>query len=720
MRALSLPILAVSTSLAADPAPIATFNAPRTFSVGYPILSIATADFDGDGTPDVAALTEACEYCQGAVSILLNNGHGGFQPERDHPVGTSFLGPTPQALAVGDFNGDGKPDLVAVNGGDSTISILLNRGGGSFSGQRRYQLGCCPGAVAVGDFNGDGKLDLVVNVGPTVSGGYTILLGNGDGTFGSPVAYSAQSTVSIAVGDFNGDGKEDLALLGAGTVSIALGNGDGTFQKPVSYATGGTSSTFVATGDFNGDGKLDLAVASGSGVSILFGGGDGTFGLPQMHSVPGALSLAVADLNGDGIPDIAVAGTTTVNDNNVLSVLLGSGGGNFRPALILNVPGAPQSIAVADVNGDGNPDLVVGEDQFAVAVLAGNGSGQFQQAPAGYPAAYYMVAADFNSDGKLDIAGAGYSGIVIMLGNGDGTFQPPIVVTKRSGGLAVGDLNGDGKPDLVITRDEDYGHPGTVTVMLGHGDGTFGPPMTFAGGLEPTSAIVGDFNGDGKMDVAVVNAAEDSQPGTVSVLLGNGDGTLQAPLSSAAGLAPGWAIPGDFNNDGKLDLAVAGFVVNTVSILIGNGDGTFQALPAFVAPPMRMASMAAADFNGDGNLDLALGGEGTGSVYVLPGNGNGTFQAGASFNVASNVDWLGVGDFNGDGKLDLAVMGDITATVSILLGEGDATFRASRNYLVGNGSDAVIGAFNNAALPDIVVSTTSTAVLANTTPQGLR
>ena len=717
--ALCVPIMTAVGSLAMwAAAPVATFNAPPAFSVSYPILSIAMADFDGDGKPDVAALTEACEYCQGHVSILLNNGHGGFQPERDHPVGSSFLGPQPESIATGDFNGDGKPDLVVANAGDGTVSILLNTGGGTFGGQKRYPAGA-GGSVAVGDFNGDGIPDLVVGGANGFGTGYAILIGNGNGSFQPAVIYNVGSVGEIAVGDFNGDGRLDLALLIGGTVSIALGKGDGAFQSPVAFPAGGTYPTYVVTGDFNLDGKLDLAIADNATVSILLGRGDGSFGPPVPEAVTGSLALAVADVNGDGIPDIIAAGTTTVNATGSVSVLLGRAGGGFWPAVNLNVPGAPQSVAIADVDGDGNLDLVVGENSFAVAVLPGNGRGKFQQAPPGTPIGLNgsFAAADFNRDGKLDLAVASLSGIAILLGNGDGTFQPPILVSSATiTGFTVGDLNGDGIPDLIVVHDIDYGDPGTVSVMLGKGNGTFGPPKTFAGGLEPWSPMVADFNGDGKMDVAVVNAAEDSQPGTVSVLLGKGDGTLEPPLRSAAGLAPGFAISGDFNNDGKLDLAVVGEVVNTVSILLGNGDGTFASLPAFTPPTLRLGTMAAADFNGDGNLDLALGGEGTGSVYVLPGNGNGTFGTGASFPAPSGVEWIGVSDFNGDGTPDLAVMGDLTDTVSILLGNGDGTFEIGREFLTASGLDAVVGTFNNAALPDVVVAAEGLAVvLTNTT-----
>ena len=242
------------------------------------------------------------------------------------PPPVSFLeksapaaGTSPQSVAVGDFNGDGKPDLVVANA--TNVGVLLGNGDGTFQAAVYYGAGSGPRAVAVGDFNGDGKLDLVV--GNVTSGNVSVLLGKGDGTF-QPALNSAADNApySVVVGDFNGDGKLDVAVANynSGDVSVLLGKGDGTFQPVVNYAVGSIPSS-VVVGDFNGDGKLDLAVTNvfDNTVSVLLGNGDGTFQAPVNFDT-GAYPwwVAVGDFNGDGKPDLAAAN----GNGNDVSILL--------------------------------------------------------------------------------------------------------------------------------------------------------------------------------------------------------------------------------------------------------------------------------------------------------------------------------------------------------------------------------------------------------------
>ncbi len=311
--------------------------------------SVAVGDFNGDGKPDLAV----ANYGDGTVSVLLGNGDGTFQAAVSYGAGSG-----PASVAVGDFNGDGKADLVVANSTDGTVSVLLGNGDGTFQAAVNYGAGSGPASVAVGDFNGDGKADLVV--GNCNDGVVSVLLGNGDGTFQAAVSYGTGSgPASVAVGDFNGDGKADLAVATYtdGTVSVLLGNGDGTFQAAVSYGTGSNPAS-VAVGDFNGDGKADLAVANyGDGtVSLLLGNGDGTFQAAVNYGTgSNPASVAVGDFNGDGEADLAVA---NYNDGTV-SVLLGYGDGTFQAAVNYGTGSNPASVAVGDFNGDGKPDLAV-------------------------------------------------------------------------------------------------------------------------------------------------------------------------------------------------------------------------------------------------------------------------------------------------------------------------------------------------------------------------
>jgi len=341
----------------------------------------------------------------------------------------------------------------------------------------------------------------------------------------------------------------------------------------------------------------------------------------------------------------------------------------------------PDSIVSGDLRADGKSDLVVANPCVTVSscstgqvsVLLGNGDGTFQPAVS-YASGGFgpdsVALADFNEDGKLDIvlannceslASCVNGSVSVLLGNGDGTFQP--AVTYLSGGtevysVAVGDFDGDGKPDLVIANEcavVDNCSIGSVSVLRGNGDGTFQLAVNFSAGFEPLFVTVADLNGDGKPDLIVLNSSGPN--GSVGVLIGNGDATFQPIVNYASGALNPLAVSiGDFNGDGKPDLAVANRCASntncssgSLSVFIGNGDGTFQT-PQVYATTGAPSPLAAADFNGDGNLDLVAG------LTLLLGTGEGTFQTGQTLtSVASSPSSATVADFNGDGKPDLAL-----------------------------------------------------------------
>jgi len=318
--------------------------------------AVAVDDFNGDGKLDLAVTNTDCASppCSpGLVSILLGIGDGTFAS----PV-TYGIGVQPQAVITADFNGDLKPDLAVANSGDNTVSILLGNGDGTFQPAAAYSTGLEPLALVTADFNGDGKLDLAVA--NQYSGTVSILLGNGDGTFQTNVDYSAGLLPSsLAVGDFNGDGKLDLVVANfdGGNVSVLLGNGDGTFQPPVNYGTFFNPHS-VAVADLNGDGKLDLVVAdlTANAVFVLLGNGDGTFGSQQSFATGASpTSVVLGDLNADGKLDLALA-----DDDNLgsVSTLLGNGDGTFQSYVDFSTGLLPVAVAVGDFNRDGRLDLV--------------------------------------------------------------------------------------------------------------------------------------------------------------------------------------------------------------------------------------------------------------------------------------------------------------------------------------------------------------------------
>jgi hypothetical protein len=366
----------------------------------------------------------------------------------------------------------------------------------------------------MGDFNNDGKLDVAM----ITDNGFSVAMGNGDGTFQVPVTYKTGLSYSLAVADFNNDGNLDIVVandnLNPSTVSVYLGEGDGKFRAPIVSET--TSyNEFVTAADFNNDGKMDIVVIENPYISVLLGNGDGTFQPPSDNaSFLGAQWLAVADFNNDRNLDVVVSGS--FGSTYAIGVLLGNGDGTLQDSITQNLEYVPATVAVGDFNGDGNVDAVLGYDLSGLAVFLGNGDGTLQL-PVNYDTtglSSFVAVRDFNLDGKLDVAvpapEGSVPGVDLFWGNGDGTLQPAQFFASAVSGIPViGDLNGDRLPDLVLGNSV-YG----VESVLNTGAVSFSPstapllfPVQLIGSTNPKRTLHLTNNGPGALSIASMKAS---------------------------------------------------------------------------------------------------------------------------------------------------------------------------------------------------------------------
>jgi hypothetical protein len=724
------------------------------------------------------------------------------------PAANYTAGNDPANVGLGDFNADGRLDVAILNVSSGNVSIRLGTGGGAFAGTTNFAVGYSPQAIAIADLNGDDRLDLAI-VGETNA--LSVLLGVGNGNFNAPTTYSTGNTAAydIVLGDFNGDGRTDIAAANGSqsTFGVLLGNGNGTFQTAVTYPTGGTVCMDCVTGDFNNDGRLDLAGChiTSSNVSVRLGNGDGTFQAATLFACPGIGSLngvRTADLNGDGRLDLALSRSHTTSN---VPIMLGNGNGTFQAPVNYSAGNYPNRVAIGDVNADGRYDLVIPNSDIAgtqTSVLLGNGNGTFQAAvnlsggtdPAGVAigdvsgdARADIVVANFISDNfsvflntspsigitqqpvsqsvtanqntafSVVATGTGpfvyqwrhngvplvnttrYSGVttptltitsvltshegsydVVISGGCNGTNArtsspailcvesvPPMCLASfltpvtfptgtRPAAVAAGDFNNDGNPDLAVPCNTSN----NVSILLGNGTGSLLPAANFSVGASPSAVAIADFNNDGNADFAAANGTASS----VSVRLGNGAGGFGSSTTLAVGPTPLAIVAGDLNADGRIDLAVANQIAGNISVLLGVGTGAFLPQVTFAAGN-RPNGLCIADFNLDGKPDLAAANIAGANVSVLRGTGTGSFLAPVNSPAGADPRSIATGDFNFDGRPDVVVTNVTSDRATILLGNGDGTFQPPYTRVVGSSPYSVaVGDINGDARPDVVVA----------------
>jgi hypothetical protein len=663
-------------------------QAMPAFVVGGNITSvIVSADVNGDGLAD-AIMTGPLTNSE-SIAIVYGQTDGLLSPSQYIPVPLM-----PWALAVGDVDGNGTPDLVSVDNesglSTSTVSILSGDGHGNFQPPVTQQTfpGLYPGPAFLADLDGDGKLDLVLSVENPAGGSWNILwLKNTGGGFAAPVTLASTYSDGFSVADFNLDGKPDIVYEAAGppqAMHILLNQGGGTFHdQAVSGLNGVVGVTNII--DFNLDGIPDLVVvASSPTLDQLYsfkGNGDGSFTRVAVISTPPVAQLVAGDFDHDGFPDLAGPGPAEPfemmyffgdgHGNFVAQAVVGPAGqyavgGDFNgdgipdvvmpdgygfvslslgrmdrnfPLLLALSPATVGNVSAGDINGDGLPDIFVGGDLIngipgTVFLNQGGTSSQL----AAYTDPTSFLVADLTGKKVVDLFGGNFN-LEIWPNNGSPNFSSsPITFTDPTSNVSVVDMDGDGYPDIVSAAGQ---------IFYGNGSYQFTPLVL--SNLNWGPYVVGDFNGDGKLDIAT----------GLGTFLNTGGRTFQQVATNGLPFFNGaMAVVGDFNGDGKDDIAVNLPGDSSIGIYYSKGDGTFY-LATVLANPGGPEAFVAGDFDGDGRIDLAVGLAGSEQLCIQFNAGGGEFTQSFVASGTSTVT-MTVSDLNRDGKPDL-VLGNAMA-----------------------------------------------------------
>jgi len=691
----------------------------------------------------------------------------------------------PASVLVADINSDGHSDILYFLSGSTTLQILLGSGSGYVAGQSVNFVGPLSRIpiCVLSDVNHDSKQDLVCTAPYEFTDNIDVFLGNGDGTFQSPIvtSVSTQSNGSwvvpniFAVGDLNNDGFADFVVEEEQSqeTQVLLSDGHGGFKTPIVLPYGFFSTVPFVT-DINHDGIPDLINPNGG---VFLGKGDGTFSSPKasFSSYPYGLTCTYHDMDGDGQLD-AVCGAIETQTGDItggidLTIFHGNGDGTFNPTpILIKVFGDHDTeydgygtfnfpIAVVDLNGDGIPDILATSDDGLAVLLGGPGLTfstplHYANSVVGYssgvPLPTQSQLADMNGDGLPDLVSVGPNGIYILYANSNGSYASAFApeVTEVIGYATMADFNGDGIPDVVATGDT------AIKLSLGKGDGTFATATALSRGasnidfstpLSATSAHIvhGDFNGDGKQDLLAIGSSSIYQY-NYYILFGHGDGTFDAPLlvPNSSTIYPMYSqvvdtAVADLNHDGRSDLisiTTSTYMSGAPSAIyasLSNGDGSFTTITTTVPTDGQTYSLVPptlAEFSKSGNLDAAYAT--TTNLHVLKGHGDGSFDTtGVTLPIpnVSNISPLGAlaitsGDFDGDGNQDVAVLMQYGAgqfpypsafatAAWVYYGNGDGTF-VSTPVLIGTFDRIYTGIvaadLNRDGLSDLVLKTGGT------------
>lgn len=689
----TIPLLWASPGLAVE------FLHAQAHQTGLAPSEIAVADMDGDGTLDVVTV-DLQDQETGTVSVALNDGVGGFAAPESYPVGAGAAW-----LAVADLNLDGRPDVAVSNSqaqDANAVTVYMNAGGGKLVSPHALSApaNAQPQGIVIADWNGDSKPDVAVAL--MWMAQVKVFWGNGTGNFPtSTVVNTGFSPRDLAAAQFDGDGRMDFVVNSVDGARVFYGTGTG-------FAAGPYLDNFlygcdnVVAADFNKDGHPDF-VTTGRALTLFLNDGTG-HGWTIRYSPVGEnpVGIASGDFDGDANLDVAAA----VYLGGAVSVYYGDGAGNFPVRQDWGVGLAPWDVAAGDVNGDSKPDLIAPSSQLSQTdfqVLLNGGARTFlgRRDIDVIGNAEGFAVADFNRDGHRDVIVAvsqsNQDNLKLILGKSDGTMQDAVLVETFGNNMPTNviaaDFNRDGWMDAAASI---FSPGNSMRVWLNNGQGTLLPSNVYESGGNPGSLAAGDIEGDGDLDVIVVNSSMNDS--TISVFIGIGDGTFLPAYKLPTLLAPSDAAIADFDKDGDLDVLVTHGGAPALILFVNDGEGGLA--PATINLGVPQATPSVADLDGDSWPDVALT---TGVASVLFNDHTGGFTLRQGSAIASGG--VGTADFDRDGDVDMVATDFNRNLASVLLNDGLGQFVVGAVVPTGYESGRCTGAdFGKDALPEIVTA----------------
>lgn len=646
-------------------APVQLGLGPQRYLLDGEASFLFRGDCNLDPRPDLIAV----QTRDGETSLEVFHGQESRTFER---LPASHLGTRAvSALVAADFDGDEDTDLVGYGG--SEIFVLEYGGAGQFTETRTTAAQSITNNLAVGDVNGDGRPDVVTTnrlrhtIGVLTQSPDGSLLDNG--TF----PLSGDFPVALALGDLDGDQALDVVTLDRRTesVSILINSGDGTFGAPRGFEIGGNTASSIDLFDFDNDGDLDFLIAFDEKVAIHFNPGDATPGPARIIDVL-PVRTSVADVDSDGNLDLIVA-----DAERSIEIFLNLGSGPFVP--LADIPAEAQFVAPGDFDGDGTIDVaLIADDPSRMDLLVGGLIDRVQFESVRTPLStrsrpHQIGLGDFNGDGLPDVVAANSNlsdFYTVAYNQGGGRFDRVRHHLLPNDGVGrsadTGDLDSDGDIDILL-GDLQSGLKTNVLVIRNLGNEEFAEPVPFFIHPHlPHNVDLGDIDGDGDLDALAVAATA-----TVLTLLNDGTGTLGDLTEIALGVGPYWGETGDFDQDGDIDYAVSDRPGLALFVLENRGDGVFDDHERYPLPAMpRIVNPS--DIDGDADLDLLV--VNGSAVSVLRNAGDGTFALPESYDLQRDPYSVIALDFDGDGFLDLGTANERSGSVSILTGRGDGTF----------------------------------------------